>query len=1200
MKDIIIKLLELIFRVKSFWSIFSIPIYFFFTSFKFEWLYNFLKSISDDVNNVILQKFLFYFAESFSEFDILQFYTSLWIIILLSIIKIFDKAKIAIRNDFFKTIDNNINNLELNTASENLENLKSDFDYFTDKQKSNYYLYIARIEEFKNLFKEVNSNNNIIYYENLIKTNDYFKNEKTLLNKAIWLYWLWGKEESKKIVSNLYKKLQFDEYIYWFYLFVKKDEYNNFDDFIQKVEKRYESNLYIKWILWNIYKEMWWSHVDAFEKFYKQDSSKIEKFYEKLIYFRIWGQYLENKYSIYNLSDDAKKEYIEFEKFIDTFIADFEWKKLDVEIEVLNMKALINSKIKWIDIAKKEADYFFKKALERKDSWIIRVNRILNLLSIERADDEEIFNQLEDIIGKLNFYLEQEKWNPNKSILYQVHTILAQEYFLKSSKEIDSSEKYKKRWLELLKEYKENYYDRSDLLHQRNFWIVHIQSEPEKAEEKVIEYLQQDNCIIYNLLAYNFIKDIKYIEEAYKLYIEWETDSFESVIQLADTFLFKVKDERKFFDIIDNFLNDLSNKEYFKNYIISWINLNEIDKVNKKLEIYKDENGIDYNYIMLKAYFENKRWNKKNAIEILDGFWDLNKHIDLLFWKSNFQYNLWYEDYKNTLTKLCEIWEKLDFKNFKINDKLDFISSYWLVNPEKAINICYNFLQEDIEDKYLLELKKIYFKIFLDSEQSWLKFNNNKIDNNSIITIKDLYNNDSQVICMDWYSKKIYSFDKVLSSKDESYNKLFWKKIGDEIVNLFWDKFGIEQKYNILDIKHKYNYLQWLMFSKYSDEVMWALKIEVPTKEWEADLKNFLDMMNHLWKQETDRKKYIDENFTNKWLLTFKILNNFYWKPYTEIYYQQDFKLLISDQLFKLNEWEEIKDIILDPSSIISIFELGLEWILKDNFNVYISQTTFESFNNDLTDFKISLKSKMSVFSDWEWHYGKNEMTEEHYENRENSLNRIVNYLRDECKIKESDLLLSNNEWIDKLTWKEFYDSLLIAKDNWYYLFSDEQVLRRLARNIENNVKTFWIESLLIYLNFKKKIYPEFLLNSYVKLLNLWFKSVLINTVMIHYLLIKENVKDLNIVVSYVKDEYNDIKFIVSSLIYSINQIHNYKWNINGSEFGYTDETKKYYFKILYKIILKYFHKKDIDTLFYELVKEQKLPEIKQYLLEYS
>lgn len=170
-----------------------------------------------------------------------------------------------------------------------------------------------------------------------------------------------------------------------------------------------------------------------------------------------------------------------------------------------------------------------------------------------------------------------------------------------------------------------------------------------------------------------------------------------------------------------------------------------------------------------------KRWNKRKAIEIIDELKDLDKYIDLLFWKSHFQFNLWDDDYKNTLNKLCDIWEKVDFKNFKIKDKLDFISSYWLINKEKAIKICYKFLQEDVEDKYLLELKKIYFKIFIDSEQKWLKFNDNKIDENSIITIKNLANNDKTIICMDWYSKKIYWFDKILSINDESYNKLFWK-----------------------------------------------------------------------------------------------------------------------------------------------------------------------------------------------------------------------------------------------------------------------------------------------------------------------------------------------------------------------------------------------------------------------------------------
>ena len=1196
MKDIIIKALELIFRKKGFWSILFIPVYFLFSSFKIEWLYNFLKSMSEDIKNSILQKFFFYIADSFSKFDDLQFFTSLWIILVLVLIKFFDKNNIKIRNEYFNTIDNNINNLELDTAKENLDNLVVDFDYFTDKQKSNFYLYSARVHEFTNLFKLVNNDDDNLYFESLIKTNDYLKNEKTLLNKAIWLYWLQDRNWAQDIVEKLYKKTGFDESIYWFYLIVKKDEYDIFDDFIKILEDKYSKNLYVKWILWNIYKEMWWSHIYAFEEFYCQDYSKIEKFYEKIIYFRLWSQYLQEKYWIYNLSDESKQEYLELEKFIDTFISDFDWKKLEIEIDILNIKALINSQVKWTDEAKKEADYFFKKALDRKDSWIIRVNKVLNLLSIEWNDNQDIHTQLKYIIDNLDFYLEKEGWSPNKSILYQVHTLLAQEYFLESRSKIDLADEYKNKWFSLLQEFKEKYYDKADLIHRRNFWIVDIQSDNKTAKNKVIDYLEQDNCIIYNLLAFNFIQDNKYIDEAYRLYMDWENDSFESVTQLADIFLLRFKDERKFFDIIDSFLNDLSNKEYFKNYIITGINLNETEKVDTKLETYKRENGVDYDYIMLKAYFENKKWNKEKAIEVIDSFNDLNKHIDLLFWKSNFQYNLWDEDYKTTLNKLYEIGKKTGFKNFEIKDKLDFISSYWLVDIEKSIKVCYDFLQEDIEDKYLLELKKIYFKIHLSSEQNGLKFDSNEICEDSIVKIKDLSNNDEQIICLDWYSKRVYWFDKILSEWQNGYDELIWRKKWDEITNLFWDRFWIEQQHKVIEIDHKYVYLQKLMFSKYSDEVLNAVKIQVPTKNGETDLSNFLNMMDFLWKQENDRKQYIDENFTSKWLLTFKVLNHFFWKSYTEIYYQQDFKLLLSDQVFRLDEWDEIKDIIIDPSSIISIFELGLEWILKDNFNVYISQSTFESFNNELTDFQNSPKSKMSVFSDWEWHYGKVELTEEDYEKREKYLTRVVNYLKEHCKKAESNLILSSNEWIDEILGKEFYDSLLVAKDKWYYLFSDDQVVRKIARSEENSVSSFWIESFLIYLNSKKKIYPEFLLNSYIKLLNLWFRGILINTAMIHYLLIKENVKDLNVVISYVQNEYNDIRFIVSSLIYSIKQIHNYKWEINWTEFGYTDDAKKYYFKILYRIILKFFDKKDIDKLFYELVDEEKMPEIKSYL----
>ena len=325
-----------------------------------------------------------------------------------------------IDNKLFDSISKNIDNLELDLATEKLDSIKEDFEYFSEKQKSNYYVYKSRVEEFKNLFKEKVKTNNRWYCENLVKTSNYLENDNTLLNKAIWLHWLWDIEESKQIIEDLIKKWKFNEYVYWFYLMIKKDEYDNFEDFVKIIDKKYKDNFYIQGILWNIYKIMWWSHIEAFERFYQQDYKEIKKFYEKIIYFRIWAQYLESKYSINNLSDEWKEKYLEFEKYIDSFIGEFEWKKLFAEIDVLNQKAMINAKVKLLP---KKADYFFNKAFEKNNSWIIRVNRVLNLLNIEKNDDKEIYDELEDIINNLNFYLEQEKWNPNKSILYQVFII---------------------------------------------------------------------------------------------------------------------------------------------------------------------------------------------------------------------------------------------------------------------------------------------------------------------------------------------------------------------------------------------------------------------------------------------------------------------------------------------------------------------------------------------------------------------------------------------------------------------------------------------------------------------------------------------------------------------------------------------------------------------------------------------------------
>ncbi|MDD3303112.1 MAG: hypothetical protein PHN31_06165, partial [Candidatus Gracilibacteria bacterium] len=127
----------------------------------------------------------------------------------------------------------------------------------------------------------------------------------------------------------------------------------------------------------------------------------------------------------------------------------------------------------------------------------------------------------------------------------------------------------------------------------------------------------------------------------------------------------------------------------------------------------------------------------------------------------------------------------------------------------------------------------------------------------------------------------------------------------------------------------------------------------------------------------------------------------------------------------------------------------------------------------------------------------------------------------------------------------------------------------------------------------------EFLLSSYIKLINLDFIGILVHTGMIYYLLIKEDVKSLNLVIDYVKNKYHDTNFIVNSLIYVIQEIEDYKGSSKNNVYEYTEEAKKYYFDILYSIILKYFDKKEIDNMFCEFVNKIGNKEEEQLFLEY-
>lgn len=1088
-------------------------------------------------------------------------------------------------NNELKLIGKYIENLYLDLANDNLNILEEKLDSLDSVHKYEYYINHWKSIQYNNYYKEEWKLENTDYCEDFINASKYNNNWKSLLNKAVWLYWKWDKQTSKNILKEIYKNDEFNNKIYWFYLITHSDEYAIFDDLLNDFDIKYKDDIYVKWILWKLGIEKWLKLIDIFDLYFRQKWKDINLLTEKITYFQIWRDFLTKKYWFNNLSKEAKNEYIEIEKFISSFEKDLEWKKLFVEIDILNFRAVINSKIiKNYDIA----NYYFDKALEKKDSWIVRLNKILSLLNKKWEFWYNIIESLEIIVNNFDFYINDLNEGNDWNILYQAHILLAQEYFFESQKlrknwYLDKSDVLKNKWLDVLKNFRIKYYNNLDILNKRNFWIWDIQFQEEKSIEKVLSYIEEDNCIIYNLLAYRFLSENKYIENSYELYKNWEKESIESLINLANILLYDLWDEKRFFEIINNELNDLSEDEnLFINYIISWINLWEVKDVENKLDEYKNINWENYIYIKYKAYLEERRQNIKWAIEIIENYAEKEEYIDLLFWKSTFEYNSWNNKYIETLKKIYELWVKNNFNNFTISDKLNFVSSYWLVNIEETIKLCYKFLQDkNISRINLIELKKIYFGLFI--KLKWNPFLEKGINEDTFIKVKNIKNNDEITILLDWYSNEKY-VNHVFNSKDSEYKKLDWKVRWDSIINLFNNEpiFWVDNEYKIIEIQNKYIYLHQLNMNK--PEELGIIKIQVQENNWETDFTNLFDILNKTWIQEKEKKKYIDENFVKKWLLTFWVLKYFYWKSYIDYYFQTDYKILKSDQEFKIDISENIENLVLDPSSIISVFELWLDDIIVKKFNLFISQSTFSYFNNELTDVYLEPKSEMTIYSDWDWNHSKIEIPKDFYWNRSRYLEKIKNWLDLNCKIESSDLLVRKKEWIDDILWKEFYDSLLLAKDKWYYLVSDDQVLRNFAKNKDNKVRAFWSEILLIYLSSQNIVNPSFLIDSYLKLIRLNFVWLLINSWLLNTLLIKENLEELELVISYVKNIFNDVNFLVWSLIHSILQINKFKWNIWWIDFKFNDDAKIHYFNIYYKILIKYYSKEEIKSVFYDLV----------------
>jgi len=821
---------------------------------------------------------------------------------------------------------------------------------------------------------------------------------------------------------------------------------------------------------------------------------------------RIW---LEKVINNEDITPQAKAKYAEIILQINLKDNYFAIQSKQIKIEVENDLKLV---VKYFSEAIKE--------IENTDLYKIRMDWINNMgvakgilgnfdeakIDFEKVDllapDDVMFLRNRALV-----YFEQENYGESKKYLEKI---------IKLEKEPDSSYQM---YAELL--VKEKRVDEaikvllkvieksnsSQLIENSKRQLIQIyisDNNLESAQKLNDELRSQDPENIFFLIdaasiekAKNNIKSsLSYLLEAEK-YVSDDVGK-DKILALADSFYF-AKDYRraaKLYEIILTLAND-TNQTY--RYLIS---LYKTGQYQKALDLCK---RLRDRLIFLKYAVEIEAAIYEE-IGDLEGAKNVCK--DYLNRKDDYEIKLRLALINFQLDNFKELDE---FLGEKIPEDIDLQSGFQIVFllaqrglKKKSFEIAYDLREKFFDNP---EAHSNYIAFFLQNESG----------NESILGADEVEIGATAILKDELGKEFIYTIveknpNKARNeiTKDEDLGKvLLGKRVGEE----FKINIGLmsEEKRFVKEIKSKFvnAFQETLLFNE----------------KFPGTIKGFQSIKVSL----SPEKEELDENFKNKFLKTLEQrseycleIENLYNKGKITI---GAFAVLIGRNIFELwsglcnrpgvgikcangdlqersNSYtlfdNEIK-LIIDPISLMTIFQLDVQdKIVKEFGKLGIAQSTINLLKTDLLEMKNGIKSKGYSVASKEGEQGSMiEISEEQIKKNSEKIEKIVEWIKENCEVISSPGDLSENkkrEKLSKILGKESLDTVLICtQPNNFVLFSDDERLRNLAKT-EFGIEGVWSQIILSKLKDQGAIKEEEFQNYVVKLINLNYHYIFIDS----------------------------------------------------------------------------------------------------------
>jgi tetratricopeptide (TPR) repeat protein len=179
-------------------------------------------------------------------------------------------------------------------------------------------------------------------------------------------------------------------------------------------------------------------------------------------------------------------------------------------------------------------------------------------------------------------------------------------------------------------------------------------------------------------------------------------------------------------------------------------------------------------------------------------------------------------------------------------------------------------------------------------------------------------------------------------------------------------------------------------------------------------------------------------------------------------------------------------NLVIDITSLFTIEILDLKETIAANYanKLIVSKSTFALIENIINEKKELYSEGYMILSKENDKYVKHEVTKKDIKKQIYFLERMLTWISENFKIvpctETLKININKKRKLDETIGKSFIDTILIAKKDNYILFSDDLVLRLIAKN-DFNVDGVWTQILLLNLlnsgKIKKEIYIDKTIN---------------------------------------------------------------------------------------------------------------------------